>query len=287
MSLAPGRLFTTVTRAPLRSLLLAFGLSCACWAGLVLQGVLGEGRRQGPAAEGPLRVSAVPVAPGGRQHSLAPDDLDRLRAAMPDVAVGGVLALEPLELAPPLLPVDELVVVAADSTWLGLAGLRVATGRAFSELDAASPVCLVSQRLARAMGAGVDPIGRHLRVDGSWLTVVGLLDAERDSAPALDIAVPLEAGLLRLAPASRTALDEILVGAREDDDLSLELVQRVLERAHQGGAGWSIEGGSELDAATGAQRNTLALALGLLILASLAVAGLSLQALQRLAREDR
>jgi predicted permease len=54
--------------------------------------------------------------------------------------------------------------------------IRLAAGRDFTELDGAAlePVAMVSQAFARRYWPGRDPLGRRLRADGRWYTVVGL-----------------------------------------------------------------------------------------------------------------
>ena len=281
MSLAVRRLLTTPTRAPLPCLLLAAGLSVAGWGGLQLAALQSDHQPLVRHVSAPLRVSALPVPADVDQRSLEPRDLALLSAALPDVAVGGALELEVVELAPPLLPVDQLSVLAVDTAWLELSGFELAAGRGFSERDAAtaSSVCVVSPRIVAALGTGITPLGRHLRVDATWLTVVGLLTDAPADAGLPDIAVPLEAGALRMEPASASALDEILLGVSSDDPAVRTLVERVLERAHRGRAGWSLDGAVARDPSAEPLRSALQRALGLLILTGLALAGAAVQRL--------
>ncbi len=147
MSLAVRRLLTPLPRAPLSCLLLVVGLSVAGWAGLQLVALRGDAQPLIRRTSSPLRISALPVPVDGDQRGLEPRDLTLLAAALPDVSVGGALELEVLELAPPLLPVDQLSVMAVDAAWLELSGLGLATGRVFSPRDAAtaSSVCTPSR----------------------------------------------------------------------------------------------------------------------------------------------
>lgn len=289
MSLALRRLFTASIRAPWRSLQLVVGVAVVFWAGWALLGVFRLERHQEPAGAGVLRVTGVQVAESGDQRSLGPDDLSLLRGALPELELGGAVGFEVSDLAPPLYPVDELVVVAADPAWLALAGLELSGGRSFSELDAltAAPVCLLSSRMAAALGAGASPVGRHLRADAVWLTVVGQLADAEGGVGVPDITVPLQTGLLRMAPPGETALDQVLVGAPSTDLTTAALVERVLVQAHGGQVGWSIEGGRTGDALLSSLRRTLLVALGLLILTGLALVGSALEQLLGLVVEPQ
>jgi len=281
VSLAVRRLLTTPTRAPLPCLLLVAGLSVVGWGSLQLAELQRDDQPLVRRASAPLRVSALPVPADADQRGLEPRDLTLLSAALPDVAVGGALELEVLELAPPLLPMDQLSVLAVDPTWLELSGLELAAGRGFSERDAAtaSSVCLVSPRIAAALGTGNAALGRHLRVDATWLTVVGLLADAPADAGLPDIAVPLETGASRMEPAGTRALDEILLGVASDDTVSRNLVARVLERAHRGRAGWSLDGAVARDPSAEPLRRALQRALGMLVLTGLALVGAGVQGL--------
>lgn len=277
----PSGLARTLTRAPLRSVLLVVGACLACasvalLAALVLAPPAHRVLSAGPSA---LRVVAHPAAVGA-QPGLTARDAARLRAALPGAEVGAARALAVVELAPPLLPIDALSVIAAEPAWLSLQGIATTTGRELSSQDAATAaqVCLVSPRIARALAGDASPVGHHLRVDGAWLTVVGVLGTATAGLQLPDLVLPLEAGLERMVLAERPGVDELLVERTAGAGLE-SLVARVLEGEHDGMVGWDLEGhGGDSDARPSALAALLGL-LAALALAGLAVAG---QALERL-----
>ena len=275
MSLAPGHPFTLILRAPWRSLQVALGACLACVAG-ALALAMPAPWQAGPSTAGQLVLSAE----AGDLPAVGAGQLDRLRAAIPDVPVGGAQWVEVRELAPPVLPVSELVVVGAEPAWPALAGFELSDGRGLSAEDAraASPVCLVSQRLAHALDASASPAGLHLRVDQTWLTVVGVLAATDPAQPAPDLVLPLRASTRRLGAEAAAGVDELRVGLPADDPLGRRLVRRVLS-GDASSASDPSGGDVDPDAAPlRALRGALGLALAALVAAGLLLQGLGLPA---------
>jgi putative ABC transport system permease protein len=76
--------------------------------------------------------------------------------------------------------------------YFGTMGIRVVGGRDFtaSDIATAPPVVMVNETFARQHWAGLDPIGRRMRVGrggrdtAGWLTVVGLVSDIRHKGPA-------------------------------------------------------------------------------------------------------
>jgi hypothetical protein len=277
-----GGLASALIRTPLRSALLLLGVSLACAAACLLAGLLlaPSAHRLRPPSEA-LRVVARPAAPGG-QPGLTAHDGARLRVALPGSMVGSARSIRVAELAPPLVPVDALTVLAAEPDWLSLQGISTATGRGFNPQDAAaaSPVCLVSPRIAHALSGEASPVGRHLRADGTWLTVVGVLSAEDASLQLPDLVLPLEAGLERMVLADSPGVDEVLVERGAGHGLEV-LVGRVLEGEHAGAVSWDLEGVRDDTEARPSPLAALAGLLACLCLAGLLVAAQALEPILR------
>jgi hypothetical protein len=218
---------TTFARAALRSLASIAGLSLVAGASVALMS-LSTGMTQHPAfaGAGPEHATQLRASRGFDLDTRA-----RLRHALPGVSVGGAQALAVRELAPPLVPIEELRVLAADSEWLGIMGYQLEHGRSFSDEEAerAARVCLVSPKLARGLAGAGSPVGRSVRLDDVWLTVVGgLRDREGQEPPHL--VVPLETGLRRMVPESPGGPSTLLVDIPADDGAGQALLQRVHAR---------------------------------------------------------
>jgi hypothetical protein len=156
---------------------------------------------------------------------------DRLRGALPGILVGGARSLSVGELAPPLVPAEELEVLAADEEWLEIADYAIEEGRGVTPADAASAarVCLVSTELARGLASRGTPIGRNLRLDATWLTVVGRL-ADSDEPGRPDLVVPLETALRRMVTEEDRGFTSLLVDIPGSDEPGQLLLGRVRDR---------------------------------------------------------
>ncbi len=253
-------------RSPLRGLLLALGMALAAGAGLLCASVLLGEPRWVPSTA-PLRLQAE----AGSAASLDRETLERVRKAT-GLHLGASRRLEVAELAPPVLPVEELNIRAAEPEWLQLAGLLPERGRGLLPLDegSAAPVCLVSPRLARALPVDGDALGQRLRLDGTWLTVVGLLPAVEGALP--DLVVPWRTGTQRLARGA-PAPTELLV--RADARGRGEALLGALARSPAGEAGWSLAQTGSAGQPAGLEL-TLGVLLALLLLAASACGGLAL-----------
>ncbi len=260
--------------APLRSSLLALAVALACMAGaLMLARLAAPAAALGPPST--LRVTAAEGSRGGAGLRL--EQLRQLQATLAGRLVGGAVRLDPQELAPQLAPVDQLSVLAADPQWVALMGIEPRSGRpllAEDEARAAS-VCLLSAGMAQALAPDASALGRSLRLDSSWLTVVGTFAGSgRSDAP--DLILPLSSGLARLMPAEGT-LDEVLVEDTGDSDGLGALVLRVLDRGQEGPRGWSLRGAGR-QGPRGELRGELTL-LGLVLGLGLLAGGLAFEGL--------
>ena len=69
--------------------------------------------------------------------------------------------------------------------WFAAAGVSLLSGRSFTDRDdeRAPPVAIVSQRMARRLWPGINPIDQRIRLarpGSAWMTVVGVADDVRD-----------------------------------------------------------------------------------------------------------
>jgi putative ABC transport system permease protein len=134
---------------------------------------------------------------------------------VPGVTAAGAISIAPLAAGLYIIPFD--VVGRAPATpnerleahqrqvtpgYFDAVGARMVRGRIFSASDdeTSSPVAIVSRELATRYFAGVDPIGRQLRVNDNNtgprpITIVGVVENMRhvrlDAPPEVDVYIPL------------------------------------------------------------------------------------------------
>ena len=67
-------------------------------------------------------------------------------------------------------------------------GIPLVAGRYFGETDGptAQPVAILSEQLAHAWWPGTSAVGRRIRFDGTWFTVVGIVRDVRQNSPEGD-----------------------------------------------------------------------------------------------------
>ncbi|MCP4215482.1 MAG: FtsX-like permease family protein [bacterium] len=63
-------------------------------------------------------------------------------------------------------------------SYLDMANLGIKKGRFLLPIDdqRLSPVCVIGSRVAQVLFSGKEPLGKHVKVNHSWLTVVGILE---------------------------------------------------------------------------------------------------------------
>ncbi len=181
----------------------------------------------------------------GSDSDLRLQDAQLMRDLLP-----GVTAVSPL--------VERFVtaagpVGAADASLLGVApaygqvlDLEVAHGRFLAPLDqrAEAPVCILGAQLGRVLFGYRDPIGRMVRLDGTWCEVVGVLARRSVAGRAgriaasrdLDnVAIGSLAGVLPASPAvdPTQRMDEIWIRVADGDDVAdvADSIERTLARA--------------------------------------------------------
>jgi putative ABC transport system permease protein len=163
------------------------------------------------------------------------------------IHVGGARKIDPPEIVPKPRDVSKLLILGADPAWLAGTSLLLVQGRPLTLADEAAlaPVCLLGP-VARRQLFGADPaLGRKIRLDQTWLTVVGLLEesggtgklagADAESRAGA-ILLPLATMLGRLAPEDdHPELTEIQVAVADPSQVEphAELTRRILDRLHR------------------------------------------------------
>jgi putative ABC transport system permease protein len=152
---------------------------------------------------------------------------------------------------------DPPVVYGVDPNYQQIAGLHVASGRFFSEGEAAraAPVCVLGEAaLARLFGLA-DPLGRFVKVNEQWFQVIGVAGpqavAQGDVAgiPGQDrnnvLYVPTGASMFRLEDTYSQFRDEIdgvylRLKAGADVTSAAATVRGILEANHRGADDYTI-----------------------------------------------
>ncbi len=138
-------------------------------------------------------------------HKLSRQDtIDRLQwfhdGAVRDIrALPGVLGLSETvtRIGPARTTVENRVIpfplMGVDEYYWLVTGQRVRLGRGFEpeEVSGRSPVCVLGETSARKMFGAEDPVGKHLRIDNSMYTVVGVMSAELSASMAEIVFLPI------------------------------------------------------------------------------------------------
>jgi len=72
---------------------------------------------------------------------------------------------------------SDATVLGVTPTHKDMAGLEIRSGRFLLEIDQLTyaHVCVIGSRVAQVLFPGEDPLGKHLKINHVWLTVVGIL----------------------------------------------------------------------------------------------------------------
>ena len=158
---------------------------------------------------------------------------------------------------------DAPVVYGVATNYLAIGGLRLTSGRFFSEDEAASadPVCVLGDAARTALFGLDDPIGRFVKVNEQWFRVVGTAGpqavAQNDVAgiPAQDrnnlVYVPTAAAVFRLEDnysAIRDEIDGVYVRVKPDVDVTTAAatVRGILAASHRGADDYALVVPAEL-----------------------------------------
>ena len=119
-------------------------------------------------------------------------------------------------------------VVGADTSYFRLLNLRLADGAGFTRahVERGAPVAIIGHGVRTRFFTTEQAIGRRLKVGESWLTVVGVLEDRRISAPLaqklgvrdanMDVYVPLSTALLRYRDRTLVTKRDVELGARQE-----------------------------------------------------------------------
>ena len=152
---------------------------------------------------------------------------------------------------------DPPVVYGVSPVYAAIAGLDIADGRFFdqSEATAAVPVAVLGQTAATSLFGTEDPIGRFVKVNLQWFSVIGVVGPQISVQSGIAgltqqdgnqvIYVPLMAAVLRLEEARSSQRDEIdalylQVNAGADLTAAGALVRGLLDTAHRGAGDFSV-----------------------------------------------
>ena len=204
-----------LTRHRLRTGLAISGTGLGVAALLVMVAV-GEGAEQEIAAEiealggNLLLVLPERVDPlvgrssrGSLAETLQPEDAEAI-AALPSVAYAAASREAPLQVKYGILSISTSV-RATTSEYQAIRDFQTVRGRYFTDQEAAEGrrVTVIGSRVAEQLFDGVDPIGRHIRVERVPFEVVGVLESKGATANAGSdeddqILIPLRTGLRRV-----------------------------------------------------------------------------------------
>jgi putative ABC transport system permease protein len=150
-------------------------------------------------------------------------------------------------------------------------------------------VCLLGTRAAKVLFGTVDAVGRKVRVDQTWLTVVGVVQTGSGGATRLegvdiadrsgDVMMPLSTSLLASAVELNTpVLNEIQLTFDEVSGIPprVELVQRLLSRRHRGQDVYELIVPLKLMEQSEAQQRIFNIVMGLIAGISLLVGGIGI-----------
>ncbi len=197
---------------------------------------------------------AVPADPAeGRpteRQGLTLRDVRALREALPRAeAVGGMREVAIREIMPRVEEPGALLVVGAEPAWISVTRIVLVEGRFPDERDEAraAAVCALGEGLRRRFFGNGPAVGERIRLEQSWVTVVGVIGvpggrpgsarAHDPSARVPDVLVPLTTALSRLVlPGFEPELSEIRVAVASPEVLEAQVAlgRRVLARLHAG-----------------------------------------------------
>ena len=119
-------------------------------------------------------------------------------------------------------------VVGADTSYFRLLNLKLASGSGFSRIhvERGLPVAIIGHGVRTRFFTTEEAIGRRIKVGESWMTVVGVLEDRRISAPLaqklgvrdanMDVYVPLSTALLRYRDRTLVTKRDVEQGARQE-----------------------------------------------------------------------
>jgi putative ABC transport system permease protein len=182
-------------------------------------------------------------------------------------------------------------VVATGVDYGRVTGVRAGTGRFLSVLDEreAKKVAVMGADAKDELFGFRNAIGRRIRIDDSWFTVVGVLERRnvREGKEAVvevrnvnrDIFVPITTASIRLPdPRRRGAIDEIAIRVDGDDrvPVTAHIAGRLLARSHRGVEDFDIVIPAELLARARQTQRVFNIVMGSIAAISLLVGGIGI-----------
>jgi len=200
------------------------------------------------------------------------DDLDKVRKNSPGLtlkdyrviqaSVSNVMESTPRKKFIPtkLIPKtqgDMPVVYGVNPSYLKIANLRIVLGRFFDtdETDCAVPVAVLGEAARTALFGQDDPIGRFVKVNDTWLHIIGVVGPQISSGGSIEgvpsqdlnnlIYVPITSTMLRMEDNRSGMKDEIdgiylQLKDANDSPFTAEVVRGVLNLSHHKTTDFSV-----------------------------------------------
>jgi putative ABC transport system permease protein len=193
-------------------------------------------------------------------------DAEALRAGL-----GFVRAFAPVRALPAsvLLPSERVSVrvIGTTADYFEMRRLRFQRGRAFDadEVSRGEPVCVLGAEAAKRLLPSGDPYAALVKVAGNWYRVIGILQAASSSAePSGDgdstrqVYLPIT-NTFAADAARRQSLAEawLAIDSGTDPEAAARVVERALERRHDGKQHFEVETAARLLAEHRAARSLL------------------------------
>ncbi len=229
-----------------------------------------------------------------RSQGLSERDVRAFRSVLPGLKhAGGMREFEPAQVfpKPPADAGDDLRFVGLEPGHLAGSPFTLLAGRPLRTDDEAkrNRVCLLGTGAARTLFGTVDAVGRKVRVDHTWLTVVGVVQTGRGGQTELegvdiedrssDVMMPLSTSKIASPVEMNTpVLSEIQLTF---DDVAgipprVEVVQRMLRRRHREQDVYELVIPLELMEQSEQQQRIFNLVMGLIAGISLLVGGIGI-----------
>lgn len=245
-----------------------------------------------------VKASELPEAEDARQEvlrrtrGLSRRDVRALGEVLPDVrSIGGMRAFQPHQVVPKPAELKKLRFLGVEPGYLAGSPVSLVSGRPLRAEDEAGSarVALLGERAAREIFGRTDVVGQRLRVERTWLTVVGVVRAGSGGQTKLegvdvqdrsgDVMMPLSTSLLaRPVDSTLPELDEIQIalGRVEAIPGSVDVAGRLLRRLHRSQPVFELVVPLELMEQSEAQQRIFNLVMGLIAGISLLVGGIGI-----------
>ena len=227
-----------------------------------------------------------------RTQGLSPRDVKALRDVLPDaVYIGGLRVIEPEQIYPQPKDTTGLRFVGVEPAHLASSPFQLIAGRALRAEDEAkgARVALVGEKAARLLFGRTPPLHQHIRINGTWVQVVGVVRTGSGGSTDLegvdiedrsgDVMLPLSTSRVA-SPTSLDAaeLDEIQIQLGKVEQVlgNLDVVNRLLQRRHRSQDVFEVVVPLRLIEQSAAQQRIFNLVMGLIAGISLLVGGIGI-----------